>query len=479
MNESSHPEADRPDASLPMVRPPDPQALAEEREWLVSLEDAPIHRRWGAYLRRGGPGYLQSALTLGGGTAAASLIAGGAFGYELLWVAPTSMLLGIAVLSAVSHQTLSTGMRPLEAVRTHAGPFFAVAFVLGAVLSSVIWHFAQYALASAAIHDVAQVAGVEASHGLAGVFVLAWAIAWAFTYGRSPKLLRLFERTMQAMVWLIVLCFLAVVVHTGVREPGSFLSGFIPFQVPPEYVPTAAPTQSIDSLGVIVAGLAAAIGANMVFLYPYSILARGWGKEHRRLARFDLFAGMFVPYLLTTTLIIIAAANTFGPSGVPFPGKGFAPIDAARIFGETFGSSTGRILFDLGLLGMVTSSITLHMLCCGFAACETLGWKVGSWRFRLACLLPTPGVLGAFLWGDMKIWIAVPTTILTGFLLPAVYIGFLKMQMSRSYLGEDRPRGARAWVWNGAIVAATGVLSVFLVWKAVTAIPVWWKGIFG
>ncbi len=473
----SEPEADSQDSiDLPMAAPPDPVALAEEKKWLTSLESAPITKRWAAFLKRGGPGYLQSSLTLGGGTAAATLMAGGAFGYRLLWVAPLSMLLGIAVLSAVAHQTLSTGKRPLPAIREHAGPFFAFAFIAGAVLSSFIWHFAQYALAAAAIGDIGAVSGIGIPSWGGGLLVLAWAISWSFTYGRSPALLKLFERSMQVMVWLIVLCFAAVVIKTGISDPGAFLSGFIPGGVGDVYTPGGDESKSVDALSIVVAGLAAAIGANMVFLYPYSLLARGWGKEHRSLARFDLFAGMFVPYLLTTTLIVVAAANTFGADGIQFPGKGFAPIDAAEILG---GTDISRIIFDLGLLGMVTSSITMHMVCCGFAACETLGWKVGSAKFRLACLLPTPGVLGAFYWGDIAIWIAVPTTILTGFLLPAVYIGVLKMQRSKEYLGEDRPQGTRAMLWQGLILLATLVLSVFLIWKTATALPGWLEKLTG
>ncbi|MDE0959214.1 MAG: divalent metal cation transporter [Planctomycetota bacterium] len=473
----SEPEADSQNSiDLPMVAPPDPVALAEEKKWLTSLESAPITKRWGAFLRRGGPGYLQSSLTLGGGTAAATLMAGGAFGYQLLWVAPLSMLLGLAVLSAVAHQTLSTGKRPLAAIREHAGPFFAFAFIAGAVLSSVIWHFAQYALASAAIEDIGLVSEIGISRGTGGLLVLGWAIIWSTTYGRSPALLKLFERSMQVMVWMIVLCFAVVVAKTGISDVGAFLSGFIPGGVGEIYTPDGDESKSVDALSIVVAGLAAAIGANMVFLYPYSLLARGWGREHRSLARFDLFAGMFVPYLLTTTLIVVAAASTFGPGGISFPGKGFAPIDAAEILG---GTSASRILFDLGLLGMVTSSITMHMICCGFAACETLGWQVGSKRFRLACLLPTPGILGAFYWGDMAIWIAVPTTILTGFLLPAVYIGILKMQRSKEYLGEDRPQGPKAMLWQGLILLATLVLSAFLIWKTATAVPGWLEQLTG
>ena len=57
----------------------------------------------------------------------------------------------------------------------------------------------------------------------------------------------------------------------------------------------------MDAPVLILSGLAAAVGINMVFLYPYSLLARGWGREHRRLARFDLYAGMLVPYTLAAS----------------------------------------------------------------------------------------------------------------------------------------------------------------------------------
>ena len=108
-----------------MVHPPDPERLTQERAWLGEVARQPIWRRAFAYAGKGGPGYLQSALTLGGGSASASLLAGAAFGYDLLWVAPLGMLMGGVVLAAVAHQTLSTGERPFEAMRRHAGAVFA------------------------------------------------------------------------------------------------------------------------------------------------------------------------------------------------------------------------------------------------------------------------------------------------------------------------------------------------------------------
>ena len=108
---------------LRMAQPPEPEALAREKKWLAELETEPWLKRCRGYLRLSGPGYLQSAMTLGGGTAVTSLFAGAAFGYKLLWVAPVAMIMGIVMLSAISWQTLSTGMRALrgdEAIRRRA-----------------------------------------------------------------------------------------------------------------------------------------------------------------------------------------------------------------------------------------------------------------------------------------------------------------------------------------------------------------------
>jgi len=54
--------------------------------------------------------------------------------------------------------------------------------------------------------------------------------------------------------------------------------------------------------------LGTAVGINMTFVYGYTLIRRGWQREQRRLARFDIVMGLVLPYLLGTGLISIAAA---------------------------------------------------------------------------------------------------------------------------------------------------------------------------
>lgn len=446
-----------------MVRPPDPAALERETQWLTDLESRGTWARSVAYLRHVGPGYLQSAMTLGSGTAAFSLFAGAAFGYQLLWVAPVAMLLGIIMLSAVAHQTLSTGVRPFEGMRRYAGPFFAYGWAIGALVASIIWHFPQYSLASTVLVDMGDVAGVGLSRWMMGIVVLVWAVASAMMYGSSPKWIRAFERLLKYMVWLVIVCFGLVVIRTGIPDIGALLRGFFTFQIPGE-------RNGVQGATVMLSGLAAAVGVNMVLLYPYSLLARGWGRAHRRLARFDLLTGMFIPYVIATSLMIIATANTLHADDL-FQGKSLSPVEAARSLADAVGPTYSRIVFNLGVLAMALSTITLQMLAAGFACSEMFGWKIGSFKYRIATLLPTPGVLGAVYWSKMGIWVAVPITLLCGFLLPIAYVGFIILQRRRAYLGDDLPTGLKGKAWLGGMVLATAILIVFLGWYALTKGP--------
>ena len=68
----------------------------------------------GAFVRLSGPGWLQSAITLGGGSLAGALFLGVLGGSKLLWLQLMAISMGVVMLSAISYVTLSTGERPLS-----------------------------------------------------------------------------------------------------------------------------------------------------------------------------------------------------------------------------------------------------------------------------------------------------------------------------------------------------------------------------
>lgn len=435
-------------------------APADENAWLAEVARRPWLARQFAYLRHGGPGYLQSALTLGGGTASACLLAGGAFRFELLWVAPLGMMLGGIVFAAIAHQTLSTGMRPFEAMRVHAGPVFAWGWAVGTVLASSVWHFAQYSLASAVLADLFAVAGVAVPRWSMGVLVLAWSVATALSFERDSSLRRGVERLMRWLVWTAVVLFAFVALRVGLSDPLEIARGFVPS------IPQVS--HGVEAVPVILSGLATAVGVNMTFLYPHSLRERGWGREHREYAIADVAYGMVLPFIAVTSLIVIVSGATLS-SG--FSGATISPVEAARTLGGLLGPVWGRVAFDLGLMGMLLTTVTLHMVCSGLACSEMFGLERGSRGHRLATLLPTPGVLGSVLWSSLSVWLVVPTSLIAGALLPLAYLGFLKLQLSTAYLGADRPRGLRGTAWAAGMALAILVVTVFVGLYAVDGVP--------
>lgn len=63
--------------------------------------------------------------------------------------------------------------------------------------------------------------------------------------------------------------------------------------------------------GVIISAIAATVGINMTFMFPYSMMRRGWDRDFRGLAIFDLSTGLFIPFVLATGFVVMAAASQF------------------------------------------------------------------------------------------------------------------------------------------------------------------------
>jgi hypothetical protein len=109
---------------------------------------------------------------------------------------------------------------------------------------------------------------------------------------------------------------------------------------------------------------------------------------------------------------------------------------------------------------------------------ELFGWKFGSVGYRLATLLPVPGVLGPVYWSKIAVWLAIPTNIVCGLFLPLAYLGFILLQRNRSYLGDDTPSGGKGRAWLGAMVFATLILTAFLGWTIISKGPEYMDKLF-
>ena len=483
---------------------------AEVRE-LVALEQKPFFPRAVGYIKRTGPGLLQSAMTLGAGSAAGSVIAGASFGYKLLWVQPVAMFLGVLMLGAITNVVLTTGERPYKSFGREIGKWLVILWAVGTITASVIWHFPQYGLAASAARDMGEMAGmvsvpdavIEARGTLAdaertndpaaiaeakthvkqvagettflglgftrdglmlsfgiGLIILSINIFTTFNYGGDSRGVRLYEWFLRGCIGLIIVMFGIVVVAridvvwNDIAEIGKGFVGW--YGIPNLW--TADGQLNTLTVTQVLGMLGAAVGINMTFLYPYSLLKKGWRKEHKRLACWDLGMTVLLPFALVTSLVIIAMKVGGVYDGADVVNTTIRPLDAAKALGGVVGENAGRIIFNLGLIGMSCGAISAHMVVCGFTFCEMLGLEQTKGRFRVFAMAPAIGLLGVV--ATLPIWFPVAASAICFTMLPIAYLAFLIMNNKRSYIGDAVGHGVWRFVYNTLLVIALLVATI-------------------
>ncbi len=296
-----------------------------------------------AYVKLSGPGWLQSAITLGGGSLSSSLYLGVLVGFSFMWLQPFAMMLGVIMLCAIAYVTLSTNKRPLREINRHVSPVLGWSWLIASMMANIVWSMPQFSLATAAIRQNlfpnifgAAVMPDPGGKVVVGLIVLAIALTVVMFYNQGGWGAKVFEILVKIMVGSIVICFFGVVIKLtseGALDWSKIGSGLIP-----DLSLLTEPTQSLrqhiaavdvryqdfwkhlivsQQRDVMISAAATAVGINMTFLLPYSMLRKGWDRDFRGLAIFDLSTGLFIPFILATACVVIASASQFHAQPAP------------------------------------------------------------------------------------------------------------------------------------------------------------------
>ena len=507
-----------------------------------------------AYARLSGPGWLQSAITLGGGSLANALYLGVLAGFAFMWLQPLAMIFGIIMMSAIAYVTLSTGKRPLREINSHISPVLGWGWLIASMMANIVWSLPQFALAVAALRQnlLPGILGPEAMPDIQGklvtaVAILAVIITNVMIYISGGKGTKIFETIMKIMVGTIVICFFGVVIRLTIANEIDWRAigaGMIP-KFSSLFSPAETFLPYLEKLGdgsrefwsnmivgqqrdVMIGAAATAVGINMTFLLPYSMLRKGWGRDFRGLAIFDLSTGLLIPFMLATGCVVISAASQFHTKPAPgFLGevdeRGALVQPAANLVGpyhgllakrlkasigkEAFealspdevkaqtaalpveertmaamlvkrdafnlaatleplvGRTVSHYVFGFGVLGMALNAATMLMLINGLCYCELRNRAPKGWTQRIGSLMVCVGILGPFLWtGDAKMWLAVPTSVFAMVLLPIAYIVFALLMNNKTILGNDMPTGGRRVLWNVLMAGSCIFAAVGSLW---------------
>ncbi len=527
--------------------------IERDRQMIVDARARGRGAMFKTFLRLSGPGWLQSGITLGGGSLSSCLYLGTLVGFSFLWLQPFAMVLGVVMLSAIAYVTLSTGQRPVRAINEHVNPILGWGWLLAAMTANMIWSMPQFGLGIAAIRQnlLPQVLGPDAMPEMQGKIIaaccfVAFALAGSMLYGLGGRGLRLFELLVRGLVTFVVLCFFGVVIKLtaeGILDWGKVLAGFIPdlsmLSRPAEGF--AGPIQAVASpfqefwtslivgqqRDVMISGAAAAVGINMTFMLPYSMLRKGWDRDFRGLAIFDLSTGLFIPFVLATSFVVMASATQFhatpargflgevdeqgqsirparnlvGPynallterlkfelgeeafarlgdqeratrlQSLPEADKRMAAMlvkrdsfNLAEALAPLTGKAFSQYVFGLGVLGMVTGAATMLMTINGLCLCELLNKPRGGWTQRLGSLMVVLGVLGPLFYTQAAFWLAIVASVCCMTLLPIAYFTFFFMMNQKRLLRDSMLTGGRRVLWNTLMIIACSLAAFGSLW---------------
>jgi Mn2+/Fe2+ NRAMP family transporter len=239
----------------------------------------------------------------------------------------------------------------------------------------------------------------------------------------------------------MLVCFGSCLVLVGVDWSGFFKGILIP------WLPSG-----VEGIDLFIASSAAAIGVMDWVFFHYAGLSRGWGKKHEAQARFDIFIGLFLPFILVNYLVISVFAQTLHKQGL-HPES--AP-ELAQALVPLLGPMWSQVMFYIGFLAVPVTTTVGMSLACAMAVHEAFGWKpdVKSWRWRVSALLPQIGFLAV--WYPRPVWLVIAIGAFLSLTNNVVGWSFYLLLNDKRVLGKNR---SRSYLWNLGILLQITLLN--------------------
>ncbi|TDU74063.1 Nramp family divalent metal transporter [Streptomyces sp. KS 21] len=413
-----------------------------------SGNSAPRKANW----RYIGPGIVVAATGVGAGDLVATLVAGGKFGYTLLWAAVIGCLVKISLAEAAGRWHLATGRTLFEGWRS-LGSWTTVYFA-GYV---VVWGFVYGAAAmsssalplAALFPDTMDLKAWAVLCGLVGL-VFVWFNRYA-----------VFEKVMTVLVGVMFL----VTVYLAVRVTPHLGAAFAGL----------APVLPDGSL-IYTLGLIGGVGGTITLAaYGYWVNAKGWTDAGwMKVMRLDNRVAYVTTGIFVVAMLFVGA-ELLHSSGVAIAKGDRGLLDLTGILADRYGTPTAKLF----LVGFFATSFTSligvwHGVSLMFADFVT--------KYRPALLpdgtsreksLPFRGYLLwltfppiSLLFLDQPFGLVIVYGVIGAFFMP-----FLALTLLWLLNSSRTPAGWRNGLLSNAMLAAAGLLFVVLCVQQVRELP--------
>ena len=295
----------------------------------------PVPRSFSQYLRSMGPGIVVALTWLGAGDLVDSAVAGGHYGYSLMWAMVIALFVRFAFVSIIAkYQLCNQHGESVMAGLRRIHPWLP--WIVGLIGLMFVHFYGSYMVKGTG----------EASARLLGFLPAgAWSVFWVcvaavFLYRGAYRHV---EIIFYVFLIMLSVSLLGVAVWSG-PDPVAALKGALLFDVPEQ-------TGQFSALLVILSLIGAVGGSISNLLYPYFMQQKGWsGPGFRRLQTYDLAFGTLVLVVLNLSVWTIGA-ELLNPRGITLK----EIDDLASLLTIALGSLGGPI-FYLGVFAALYSS---------------------------------------------------------------------------------------------------------------------------
>lgn len=367
------------------------------------------------YLKSMGPGAIMAAAIIGPGTVTTASTQGANYGYTSIWIILVACIIAYFFQEPAVRISIGRKLDVTLGIREHIGPNVAKFLYVVIFVGSIAFQAGNLAGASMAL-----------AYFFPGTSFLFWAISmslFAFLLVWFNKY-SIIENANQILIVMMVLAFVITAFYSGPSISTLFSEGFT-FKIPGGNATLA--------LGL----LATTVTPNLVLGYSGFLRKKYPDPEDPekliKTSKFDLGLNMFITFLITSSIIICAAA-ILNPKGIAIKSAGDMAVQLTPILGRFAG-----VFFSLGLWAAAFSSvlyqISLHnmLLPKAFDLDEDPKAKHNIIITALVVIIP---ILIIALSGSSPVTLIITAQALNGIALPLVFILSWILCNKKEFMGE-------------------------------------------
>lgn len=344
-----------------------------------------------------GPGFANAALTLGAGSLTAAMVSGAEYGYRLLWVIVVAMGLELFLLAGMARLACIPGFRLISTQNERHGLVIGTVLtaIVGCLAVALVFNYGQVVLGTHIMAAAFELAGVSVPRWSTAALYFAITVSVLFAYERgNGSGARLVQALMKFAIAGMLAAFVYALFHVGIDWRAAAQGLFVPWLPPGK-----------EGIDLFLAKVGAAAGVMCWVFFVSAGREKGWQARHEKLARFDLFAGMFLPFVAINAVVICLFAGTLFRQGI----SAETAQDLALSLAPALGATLSQLVFYLGFLAVPLTTTVAMSLAGAMAVFDAFGLerRERPWLWRGLVMLPQLALVAVWVPEIRPLWLVV------------------------------------------------------------------------